>query len=376
MKLKRKIFMNRNLFTHFCLIVCFAVFAAMPAINLAASEDAIDVVPVQDDSGYQFYIENQTVNALQVRVTVELNNMAADVGFPYIATVSGNSKIKAFHVHPKDTKKSSGYRFQYKWRKVRFESKTCTENIFCIKTELIDDIMHFYVENYQKIPIAVVFRPKVFRNLGANVSFPLAKNCPAGKKTSLFKARLIDKWDGWDQTFSYGWQYGIINAHPQKDYAYALPYKRGSSHTMIQGFNGKFSHQGKYALDFEMPVGTLICAARGGQVVSVEKKYNIGGQTGDLKKKANHIEILHNDGTIGRYAHLQKNGVSVRVGQIVKQRQVIGRSGNTGYSSGPHLHFEVVSLEHDLDYTSIPVAFRTREKRLQLLKEGKDYTAW
>lgn len=368
--------MKFNFFARLCMVIVVAILAPVSTIFAADSKDDIEVLPVQDESGYTFYIENQSSIPLQVMVTVELNNMAANVGFPFIATVEGRSKVKAFHLHAEEKSQSSGYRFQYKWRKATYESKSCSDDVFCIKTELVNEVMHFYVENYKEIPLAVIFKPKVFRNLLANASFPLARNCPGGKKTTLFTARLVDKWDGWDQTFTYQWQFGVLGAQPQKDFAYILPYTKGSSHRMIQGFNGEFSHRGKNALDFEMPDGTPICAARGGQVVSVEEQYSVGGEQSLLKKKANHIEILHSDGTIGRYAHLQKNGVIVRVGQHVNAGEVIGYSGNTGYSSGPHLHFEVVVLNNDLEYLSIPVAFRTREKKLQLLKEGQSYPAW
>ena len=338
--------------------------------------DEIDIIPVKDNGGYTLYIENHADYPLQVMVTVILNNMAADVDFPYIATVGAHSKINAFSLQPQDRSKDSGYRFQYKWRKVDFESKTCVEDVFCIVTELVDDVMKFYVVSHQPLPVALLFQPKVFRNLDTRVQFPLVRNCPGGKRTALFAAKLIDKWDGWDQTFVYKWQYGIIGARPQRDFSYRLPFKRGTSHIMIQGFNGEFSHRGKFALDFEMPEGTPICAARAGTVISVEQKYNGGGELDVLKQKANHIEILHDDGTIGRYAHLKKNGVRVRVGQWVNKGKVIGYSGNTGYSSGPHLHFEVVVLTETLDYKSIPVAFRTKSRRLVLLHEGVSYTAW
>ncbi len=358
------------------IIINLATMLLLASAFGAEREKRVIVTPLKTDGGYTFVVENTTADSLQVKITVELDNMRGNVDFPYIATLPGKTKAKAFKLRVVDPYKPSGYRFRYKWRNVSFFSKTCDKNVFCIITELKNDALHFSALNRSRIPLVVRFQPELFNNLHTDAAFPFVKNCPADKKTPLFSAGLVDKWSGWDNKFSYKWHYGVVDARPDLDYAYALPYKRNTSHVMIQGFNGEFSHKGKYAIDWEMPEGTAICAARGGVVIAVTEKYNVGGQYEELTKKANYIEILHNDGSIGRYAHLKKNGARVSVGQRVKRGQVIGWSGNTGYSGGPHLHFEVVVLTRRLDYKSIPIVFRTREEHSAQLREGERYTAW
>jgi murein DD-endopeptidase MepM/ murein hydrolase activator NlpD len=69
--------------------------------------------------------------------------------------------------------------------------------------------------------------------------------------------------------------------------------------------------------------------------------------------RANIIRILHNDGTMALYAHLKPEGVLVRVGQRVRKADVIGLSGNTGFSAGPHLHF-VVQANRGMSLESMP----------------------
>ncbi|TQK52709.1 murein DD-endopeptidase MepM/ murein hydrolase activator NlpD [Streptomyces sp. SLBN-118] len=86
--------------------------------------------------------------------------------------------------------------------------------------------------------------------------------------------------------------------------------------------------------DFAVPVGTLVKATHGGVVV---KAGPYGG--GDGPAYGNAIVIKHSNGRYSQYAHLSK--INVRVGQHVKTGQGIARSGNTGNSSGPHLHFEI-----------------------------------
>jgi len=77
--------------------------------------------------------------------------------------------------------------------------------------------------------------------------------------------------------------------------------------------------------------------------------------------KANHILILHEDGTLGVYSHLSPNHTTVSFGQRVDAGTLIGYSGNTGYSSGPHLHFAVLVNARTSDgttsYISIPATF-------------------
>ncbi|CAL9526615.1 M23 family metallopeptidase [Streptomyces sp. NPDC057838] len=91
------------------------------------------------------------------------------------------------------------------------------------------------------------------------------------------------------------------------------------------------THSGQ---DYAVPSGTQVVAAHGGTVV----KAGPNG-AGDGPAYGNAVVIRHGNGTFSQYAHLSK--VKVRIGQVVKTGQEIARSGNTGNSSGPHLHFEI-----------------------------------
>jgi murein DD-endopeptidase MepM/ murein hydrolase activator NlpD len=83
-------------------------------------------------------------------------------------------------------------------------------------------------------------------------------------------------------------------------------------------------------LDFPSPVGTPIVAAAGGVVVNLDPHPQYG----------NVVELDHGSGLVTRYAHASKR--LVQVGEIVKRGQLIAQVGNTGRSTGPHLHFEVL----------------------------------
>jgi len=106
----------------------------------------------------------------------------------------------------------------------------------------------------------------------------------------------------------------------------------------------------KYAVDFLVPIGAPIFAAASGKVIWLKDDSKIGGK--DRKKYwdlGNRIVIKHKNGEYTAYEHLKYKGVVVKVGQKIKKGQIIGYSGNTGWSTiGPHLHFEVfISLSKD-----------------------------
>lgn len=137
-------------------------------------------------------------------------------------------------------------------------------------------------------------------------------------------------------------------------YRYPLPWV-GGPFRISQGPNGAYSHGGarsRYAIDIAMPEGTPIIAARSGTVIKTENS-----QTGrGANPSGNFVRILHDDGTMGVYLHLQQGSVSVKEGERVAVGTPLGRSGNTGNSTGPHLHF-VVQRNVGLALESIPYEF-------------------
>ena len=95
---------------------------------------------------------------------------------------------------------------------------------------------------------------------------------------------------------------------------------------------------------------------RKGVVINVAHQFFRGGTTQEVRNEANFVQVLHDDGTTAVYAHLQLDTVRVRPGQRVQRGEYIANSGNTGYSSGPHLHF-VVLRNAGLRSESVPVTF-------------------
>jgi murein DD-endopeptidase MepM/ murein hydrolase activator NlpD len=156
-------------------------------------------------------------------------------------------------------------------------------------------------------------------------------------------------------------------------YVYRLPYKNGSSHFLVQGYNSIFSHRGRLALDFKMKKGTTIMAARKGVVVRVVQDYKNGGIGKRYAGKANLIVIRHEDSSQAYYGHIKYHGALVHVGDSIAQGEVIGYSGSTGFSAFPHLHFSVWQSTNT-GRKQLPTRFFTN-KGLHYLKPGNWYKA-
>ena len=154
-------------------------------------------------------------------------------------------------------------------------------------------------------------------------------------------------------------------------YIYTLPFEKGMKHSIVQGYGGLFSHKHIAALDFNMPEGTPVCAAREGVIYNYKDDSDEGGPFSDYEKKANYIIVKHNDGSFGCYWHLKKNGVIIKKGFVAKG-QLIGYSGATGFVLRPHLHFSVKrKLNYEKD-SFVQTKFNTTGG-IQLLQNGKVY---
>lgn len=234
--------------------------------------------------------------------------------------------------------------------------------------------VHFYVDNSELSEVTMTFDFST-SNLEGNVLFPYTATFKPGQ-TEAFTLTPMNTNHEWEYSYTNYYKLGSSVAVPD-DYVYSLPYAPGTTHKITQGYDGKFSHQGsdEYAIDWQMPEGTAVCAARGGLVVKVKDDSDRGGPSLKFDPFNNYILIRHEDGTLGHYCHLKKDSVFVHPGQIVKAGDVIALSGNTGFSSGPHLHFSVFMTKDGRDRKSIPVKFRVADGEAVTLAEGGKYLA-
>ena len=185
---------------------------------------------------------------------------------------------------------------------------------------------------------------------------------PARSQQVLLNLPSIGAIDTPSARYRYVYLPGDPAAQHDSDTTYRLPYAVGTSHTVSQSYPVSATHRTRdsmYAVDFTMPVGTDIVAARGGVVFDVAARNFKGGpDEAQYARLANLVRILHDDGTYAVYAHLNWNTIRVSPGDRVAAGEYIADSGNTGFSSGPHLHFAVLR-NFGMRVESLPVRFRT-----------------
>jgi murein DD-endopeptidase MepM/ murein hydrolase activator NlpD len=155
-------------------------------------------------------------------------------------------------------------------------------------------------------------------------------------------------------------------------FVYTLPYENNSSHLLVQGYFGKFTHRERAALDFKMKKGTTIFAARSGVVIRLKEDGNKGGRKRSYRQHGNYVIIQHADSSRSGYWHLQKDCVLVNIGDTVRQGQAIAHSGNTGYTAFPHLHFIVWKYDLNNQWQQVATRFQTK-KGARYLKPWKWY---
>lgn len=160
---------------------------------------------------------------------------------------------------------------------------------------------------------------------------------------------------------------------------YRVPFAIAADFPITQAYPDVVTHRtvdSYYAIDIAMPIGTDIFAARDGVVFDVSSDNFEGGLDPQRDgPTANIIQILHDDGTYALYAHLNWNSIRVKPGDRVARGQYIADSGNTGFSSGPHLHFAVLR-NVGLKTESVAVRFEGANSSAVVPTTGNVLTAY
>lgn len=213
------------------------------------------------------------------------------------------------------------------------------------------------------VPVSVRFSLLQSENARSDRSWPFVMVFPPHSRQDV--ARMYPQRAGrmhyaWQQTM----EVGEIGAMPDPHARYRLPFEDGITVRIGQAAGGAMtthqSDQDRFAVDFPMPVGTPVVAARHGIVAAMETRQTEGGKWAGMKEKANYVILRHRDGTLTEYGHLSPGKV-VEIGQWVPEGELIGYSGNTGYSGGPHLHFNFYRIRQlasgMIEKESLPVSF-------------------
>ncbi|MDJ0869158.1 MAG: M23 family metallopeptidase [Myxococcota bacterium] len=215
-------------------------------------------------------------------------------------------------------------------------------------------IVRFFARHDAAAPVVVTLELEL-ENFEVDREGEIVLVVPPGQRVEM--ARATPSGAGAPRyEFHYRYRIGDPTARHDAAARYRIPFGGSAPRRLTQGGNGGFSHRGRTAYDFKMPVGTPILAARDGVVALVVDEYERGGRRKSLAGQANLVALAHDDGTIASYVHLERGAV-VAVGQRVRAGQRIGLSGNTGYTTAPHLHFEVHRNTADGESESIGIRF-------------------
>ncbi len=230
------------------------------------------------------------------------------------------------------------------------------------------------------VPVYLTVNLPRLINMEADVELPFGVQLePGSEGVELFTLSPTASQGRIGYSVSYSYARGNPEtADHDDDFRYVVPFAHGEKRRLSQGFGGRFSHYGEneYAIDFEMPEGTPVFAAREGIVAEVKDDSRAGGTSASYADDANYILVMHEDGSFANYAHLRHGGADVEPGDRVSEGQLVGYSGNTGRSSGPHLHFDVRIPTREGRMQSIPFLLRGPDGEALAPEEGRFYYAY
>ncbi len=265
--------------------------------------------------------------------------------------------------------------FQFEGGKLEFELRREGDHVVQI------------ARNRYAVPVTIAFTLSDLDNVspisatsGVVVLPPASAPLGKGPAKVLGELTVIDPSQPYRRNLGFRARFGDPRSRAQP-YGYRLPYKRGLAFAVLQGFHGAFSHRGsnEFAVDFNCPVATQVVASRPGVVVATNASALGSGTTAEFLDytRVNFVLVLHDDGTLGEYMHLAPSGVLVAPGQRVERGQDLALSGNTGYSSTPHLHFQVMTAATDgIAARSFPFRFAVTPERALEPVQGDSYLAW
>lgn len=203
----------------------------------------------------------------------------------------------------------------------------------------------YSIRNYLAGPVEVLLSLDKSEHVRSEPELPARVVLAAGEERMVLKIFPTDP----TRAGTFKWSYSMVPGDPSitmdSGALNRIPFPRGEAYWVSQPFNGEQTHldeRTRFAIDITMPEGTPVLATRDGVVMQMDDDFFEGGKKRQkYLSKANVIRLLHDDGTMSVYAHLKLDSSRVRIGQRVSAGDQLAESGNTGYSSGPHLHFVI-----------------------------------
>lgn len=250
----------------------------------------------------------------------------------------------------------------------------CRDESICVDTVVRGEALELYARNLRDFAVTYTLEVDTQWHTADGAAVITRTLAPRQSEKAM---SLTARGTPQAPAISLDWSIGERDANHDDDHLYALPYARGRSFEVLQGYNARTSHRGHeaFAVDFAMPQGTPVHATRAGIVARVVDNHARGCWEPGCSRYANFIVVLHNDGTTGAYYHLQRDGALVKTGDSVRRGQHIAFSGNTGRSKTPHLHFAVYRAGAFGEQQSLPVRFQSADGIISAPRRGSRHQA-
>ena len=215
--------------------------------------------------------------------------------------------------------------------------------------------------NRSRIPLTLSLNLVRSNNIASSASWPIVRYIAPGQTLELVEISAFNKQQRYEFFYKFNYVIGSPVAQHDPTAKYRLPFISEQPIFVGQAPDGPiFSHNAvsnKNAIDLVMPIGTPIVAARSGYVIENIKQFADNGLAKpEFMDKANLVRILHDDGTWADYAHLKQYSSHVFPGQRIEAGMFIGLSGNSGFSTEPHLHFHLQKNTNGV-IVSLPIEF-------------------
>lgn len=231
------------------------------------------------------------------------------------------------------------------------------------RRSLADQRVQVVAQNTYYGPVQIAFQLTAMDNLSPDVPPSGVLVLEPRSETQLLMLERADMSAAMSLEYNFQYVPGRPEAEHRPAVPYRLPYALATGHPVSQAFPDRITHtdpSSQHAIDFVMPVGTGVYAARAGIVVEVASDHFEAGLDPAVDgPRANLVRVLHDDDTMSLYGHLNWNSIRVVPGQRVARGEYLADSGNTGFSTGPHLHF-VVQRNAGGRIVSLPIRFQGR----------------
>ena len=229
-----------------------------------------------------------------------------------------------------------------------------------IDVEQIGDGEHLELRAINECRCAAEFEVRLLEAQNLKVAANTVYHVVLSPQSEQAIVQAIHEGDGAPR-WRYSWKgvLGTPGAQHRPHEPYRAPFAIGSSFLITQAYPTRITHgtlDSLYAVDIALPDETPVYAAREGMVINLRHDSFRGAASAVMLDQANMVEILHDDGTIGMYAHLHWDSVRVQPGQYVRRGEYIADSGATGFTTGAHLHFAVLR-NAGLQAESVPIQF-------------------